>query len=520
MLAKIYRNILAYRLPILAGIFIGTSYIPFPPWALAFALVPLWIFWTDQTRVAPIWWSGWITQYVLTMIGFNWVAHTIHEFGQMPWPVAALALALYCAFANLHVPLAGVLWFGLKKLFRLGPTAAFFLLPATYIFTEMSYPMIFEWHLGYPLYPTGWPIFQIAEWIGFRGLSVLVVLSNAFLFFIFQRRVRRGLLVKGLALWAVIFLFLNGLGWTLSRQLETPDRMTSALIVQANIGNLDKLEQERSGDVRSRVLQRYLDLTRQGLSGGQPTFAVWPETAYPHLLNEPYLSTHAFAFRLKTFLQENNLALITGGYGYDDATQVTYNSLYLLNSDGSAASPPYSKTYLLAFGEYIPGASLIPQFKTWLPQVGQFGRGQGPQIRHFDTFKVGPTICYEGLFADVSRELALQGAQILINLTNDSWYGTWEQPYQHLYMTLARSVELRRPILRSTNTGISTVALASGEILAQSPLHEEWYHLYELPYLESPPTTLFMSWGFYFPWVVILGLLAAALGRKKFESSR
>ena len=77
---------------------------------------------------------------------------------------------------------------------------------------------------------------------------------------------------------------------------------------------------------------------------------------------------------------------------------------------------------------------------------------------------MGPQICYEGLFDWFGRALANEGAQVIMNITNDSWYGTWEEPFQHGYMTLARAVEVRRPLVRSTNTGLSSVALASGEI--------------------------------------------------------
>ncbi len=93
------------------------------------------------------------------------------------------------------------------------------------------------------------------------------------------------------------------------------------------------------------------------------------------------------------------------------------------------------------------------------------------------------------------------------NLTNDAWYGAWQQPYQHLYMTLARAVEVRRPLVRSTNTGISASVLGSGEILEQSPTNEEWYSVYEIPYATTPPDTLFMTTG---PWLVP-SILALAL---------
>ncbi len=119
---------------------------------------------------------------------------------------------------------------------------------------------------------------------------------------------------------------------------------------------------------------------------------------------------------------------------------------------------------LLAFGEYIPGERLFPGLRDWLPPIGEFAPGPGPTtLLKLDGYRMGPQICYESLFPQFVRSLSMLGAQFIVNATNDSWYGTWQEPYQHMYMTLARGVEFRRPVLRVTNTGISTVALAAAK---------------------------------------------------------
>jgi len=127
--------------------------------------------------------------------------------------------------------------------------------------------------------------------------------------------------------------------------------------------------------------------------------------------------------------------------------------------------PHYSKTILLAFGEYIPGEQIFPEIRDWLPETGHFARGSGPtSLLNWNGYKMGAQICYESLFPGFSRSLAELGAQFIVNATNDSWYGTWQEPYQHMYMTLARGVEFRRPVLRVTNTGVSTVSLLRGNL--------------------------------------------------------
>jgi apolipoprotein N-acyltransferase len=201
------------------------------------------------------------------------------------------------------------------------------------------------------------------------------------------------------------------------------------------------------------------------------------------------------------------LALITGAYSIDPATQYITNSLFVLDQQGEIVPPHYSKSILLAFGEYIPGEKMFPQIRNWLPAIGQFAAGNGPTtLLKLGDYKIGPQICYESIFPDFTRRLSNLGAQFIVNATNDSWYGTWQEPYQHMYMTLARAVEFRRPLLRATNTGISTVVLASGEILERSPMHQEWASAYRVPYLKNPPTTFYQRWFWLMPSILWISL--------------
>ena len=137
-----------------------------------------------------------------------------------------------------------------------------------------------------------------------------------------------------------------------------------------------------------------------------------------------------------------------------------------------------------------------------------------------ERFQDGPQICYESLFPKFARSLSDLGAQFTVNATNDSWYGTWQEPYQHMYMTLARGVEFRRPVLRATNTGISTVSLASGEVLEMSPMNQAWTKLYHVPYITKPGSTFYQEWFYLVPvllWsalFILLGWACIATGGK------
>jgi apolipoprotein N-acyltransferase len=121
------------------------------------------------------------------------------------------------------------------------------------------------------------------------------------------------------------------------------------------------------------------------------------------------------------------------------------------------------------------------------------------------------------LFAYFSRDLANLGADVIVNVTNDSWYGAWQQPYQHFYMTLARGVEFRRPVLRVTNTGISSASLASGKILQRSPIYEQWADVYQIPYLKNPPPTFYQQHFYLLPillWITFFSLIILAWQRR------
>jgi apolipoprotein N-acyltransferase len=219
---------------------------------------------------------------------------------------------------------------------------------------------------------------------------------------------------------------------------------------------------------------------------------------------------------LRVFLRRHSLALVTGARGYEEAAGKRTNAFFVFDENGEATGPPYDKTTLLAFGEYLPGASRFPALKRWFPFTADFARGKGPKVKPIHGLTLGPQICYEGLFPGFSRTLADQGAQLFVNVTNDSWFGTWAEPYQHLTMTLARGIEFRRPVIRATNTGISTVMLADGTILDRSPLHREWSHTYDVPCRKEPPTTFYQAYGYRLvPAILILAMgTLLAMGRR------
>ncbi|GAB4253832.1 MAG: apolipoprotein N-acyltransferase [Methylomicrobium sp.] len=502
-----------WLLPVVSGVLIGTSYIPFPPWASLFCFVPLWLFWHEQTRLTPVLIGGFLTSFIYTLIGFNWVTYTLHEFAQVNWFVAGIGMVLFALFGHWFVPVAGWLWFVGRRFFGWSETVSFAQMAMLTAVCEFGLPMLFKWNFGYSWFAAGLPLYQWAEFVGFSGLSLVTIMLNWPLALAWRRRhARRGQQLFGAVV--LLFVLLNVSGVWLKNRLPEPDASFKTLLVQANIGNMEKQALEHGKGFQTEILKKYLTVTESGLEAHSEVavdFVMWSETSFPSLLGGTYNESY-YARVLSAYLRERNVAMITGAYAKDASSGLVTNSLFALDRNGTVLEPHYSKTLLLALGEYIPGEKTFPWLRDLLPMVGNFAEGPGPTVLlGLNGFRIGPQVCYESLFPEFSKGLADMGAQFIVNATNDSWYGTWQEPYQHLYMTLARAVEFRRPVVRVTNTGISTVALASGEVLDRSPLDRVWAGLYIVPYMKEPAATFYQRFFWLAPGIWVAAWFALTI---------
>jgi apolipoprotein N-acyltransferase len=422
-----------------------------------------------------------------------------HEHGGLPYWASVIALLLFASFHSFYIPVVGGLVWMVRK--RLHP-APHLLLVVTALLTvlgEMHLTSIFPWHFGYTWLWAQWPAYHLAEFVGFQTLSGLSIVANVLTYFFFVRHDRPFVeRARPVAALLVIFLILNGLGLWRYRTLPETDARARVLIVQANIGNQEKLAAHAGSGYRREIVSRFVELTSEGLAAAtEPIdFILWPETAFPYRIGD-HLLYRPPVRELREWIESIQVPLVTGAYYEDPRTEDVSNSIYIIGRDGLPRDTPYRKQQLLAFGEYNPISEWLPFTAGWFPAVANFARGAGPEVKQLDHLRLGTQICYEGLFPRFSYEPARLGAQLLVNVTNDSWYGPYSEPYQHLYMTLARAIEVRRPLIRSTNTGISTVVLADGRVLERSPLYKPWYGVYDIPFLREPRATIYQLW----PWL-------------------
>jgi apolipoprotein N-acyltransferase len=323
----------------------------------------------------------------------------------------------------------------------------------------------------------------------------------------------------------VAFLCLIGwsYGWLRSdfiqQQISQSQRSLQAAAIQANIGDFDKLASERGvRGAAARVIQTFIELSDQANQlNPRPQVLIWPETSYPSTFRSPHSSTETqMDQEIENYSRKIDLPLLFGGY--DRFQNKDFNAFFFLSPRGDLQI--YRKNILLLFGEYIPGADRIDWIRDTFPQVGNFGRGEGPQVIPIHTQKsnhqdnvvyAGPIICYEALFPNYVIEAARKGSEFIINITNDSWFGAWGEPQLHLALTTFRSIETRLPMIRSTNTGISALVTADGEITHATQINRPEVMNVLIP-LTSPIPTLIKTWGDWFgPTSFALGWLGIGL---------
>lgn len=507
-------------LALISGLLIGTSYIPYPPWAIAFCYLPLWwavLLASESKNLKTIFFLGWISQFVLTLLGFNWIYFTAREFGYLNVPVSLAALVLFASFIHIYIPLALVAATYLKRKFQLKTSAFIFTMALSHILFERVWPSIFEWNLGYTLLWIKSPLAQLSDVVGFWGLSALIFIFQAIMLYCLTTRKTEP--KRSRYTFSATFCILIGLyiiGVAKYKTSSTTDSQVKVTVVQANISNEEKLQAEKGYDYQPFVFNSYFDATQAELAkiNNETDLIIWPETALPVALDKVYHhkpSQQSILNQVRVWQK----TLVTGAYSQDTYKRdhmgnlIIRNSVFFLNPEGEVAAP-YFKTDLLIFGEYMPFGQEAPFLYKLFPFVGVYERGPGPVRKAIplngNELMLGPQICYESLNPGFSRGLAKIGTEIFFNVTNDSWFGDWAEPYQHMIMTLARGLENRRPLIRSTNTGISTIILANGDILEQSPIYKKWAHTYTVPYTKNPPLTFYSKYGYWdwALWVLIL----------------
>jgi len=461
---------------VLSGVMLTAS---FPPGRLDgaawFALVPLLVAIPGQApgqafRLGLV--AG-LTHY-LTLI--YWVVVVLEHYGGLHLIISLVLWLLLCLYLSLYPALFACLASWVKDSRYAACSMAGLWVGLEYVraWALSGFPWCLLGHTQY----THPMLIQISDTVGAYGLSFLIVLSNGVIYTVlFSRRPSlKGVLGRWewplLAVLWVITLAYGHYRLTESEAEEKGQRSVRVAIIQGNI------EQSMKWDPgnQEKTIRTYYVLSHEAMAAGA-ALIVWPETAVPLFFQEEGF----LGKKVREVARNTRADLVFGSPAYvrEGAARRYYNRAYHLSPDGTT-SGHYDKVHLVPFGEYVPLKRFFPFVHRLVAAAGDFASGQRVAPIPVAGLPSGILICFEVIFPELARAHTLHGAEILINLTNDAWFGMTSAPYQHLATAVFRAVENRRPMIRAANTGFSAFIDAAGRIRTVGGLFHEDVLVYDL----------------------------------------
>jgi len=455
---------------------------------------------------------GFLTGAVSSLVLVYWTSITVIQFGGLPTGVGIAAMVLLClALAGFPSVFA---WLLAAWARAFGP-AAVLAAPLAWVAVELvraRTALHFPWCLlGYSQ-STNLHVIQIARYGAVYAVSALVCGVSAVAAYVAlePRAARRRRAVLA-AVAAVALVYGHG-AWRLGQPENVVGQVRVGL-VQASVLQGDKWDPDKAWD----NIDRHVALTRQAAAQGA-RLVVWPESAVPFYFD----SSPPVAVQLRELVRTQRVALL---FGNDDreagAERRVWVGAKMLDPAGRLVYR-YHKVRLVPFGEYVPFQSLFTVggrvAAKLVKQVSDFTPGDGFPVGEVDGHRLGVFICYEAIFPDVVRQFAAGGAELLVNVTNDGWYGRTSAPHQHLAMAALRAVENGKYLVRAANTGITAVVDTHGRIVARTELFDQTALVRDVPWVAG--TTFYARHGDLFAWACLAATAALAAAAWKGSRSR
>lgn len=457
----------------------------FPPLRLGFlaywSVIPLLVLLENKTPAESFRW-GYIAGFFLSVLTLYWIF----------WPTIPGAIAtmlihpLYYAVFAYAVSVARRAW------------SQGYLILVPFFWTAIEYVKSLG-EVGFPWVTLGYTqsyylqLIQFAAVTSVYGVSFWVLCLNVVFMLMWKHRIERRWLVGCAAVLAILFIapYLYGLAVIPSpakadepagREVfhQYPTNELRVAVVQGNVDPYMKWDKE----FVEQNFEIYERLTRECISH-EPELIVWPETATPTWL----LHNLEKLTRVRDLVKELDVPLLTGTPDYkflSEKEYKTYNAAILI-SPGQEEIPKYAKMHLVPFGERVPWEDDFPWLQKWISRFemgeGNFSPGEAIELfsvrrKNSDltngaaTVRLVTLICFESFFPDQAREYIRRGADLLVVITNDGWFGP-TMPYGHARMSIFRAIENRISVVRSANTGISMTIDPYGRVGSESALNEE-----------------------------------------------
>lgn len=473
-----------------------------------------------QLRLQPATpWQGFLLAYVCGIVWYAgtcyWIFDTMREYGGLSTPMALLVLFLFCCYLGLYHGLFGLL----VSLLALGRDyrRALVVSPFLWVAVELARTRItgFPWNLLGVAQINNISLCRIATWTGVYGISFEIVLVNVAVAaaFLIPKSKRSAMLIAALAAAAVLQA-----GRLVNPPASSTDR--SAVLVQQNV----PVVADWNPTYFEQTVNDLVQLTAgavQNNSTPRRDLVVWPESPAPFFTNDP-----RFRDRLSQLARQTNSWIVAGSIGSDGATPNTegpvFNSAAVINPKGEWTAR-YDKVHLVPFGEYLPFPSLFSFAGGLTKEVGQFEHGTSRQALNAGDERLGIFICYESIFPDEVRQSAAQGAELLVNISNDGWYGDSGAYAQHLNQTRMRAIENGRWLLSATDTGVTAAIDPWGRVASSIPRKKRAALVAH--YSLSSVTTFYTRHGDWFAYacaIISIGALFERFtlaNRKKVDTS-
>ena len=436
----------------------------FPKSELAFlawiALVPLMIVIALRPAPARAFLLGWAAGTVFFYGSCYWLTYSMIHYGGLPRVVAYLLLIPGALVVGVF---PGVFAFLLALAVKHWGRWAVLLAPMFWAALEWMRLIVTGqlWNaLGYSqaYHPT---FIRPAIWGGVYAVSLIIVAINTAIVIAITLRGTRPIAAS------VLIVLLAALTIRISPLFKTyVDSSTKAPVTVVALQPNVPMDLEKSNEEMDELRERHWSMTTDALKNlpndNSPRFVIWPESP----MNFTYASDRTFQEQLGSFTRQNHTSLLFNSLE-PTLTNGFYNSALLINEDGRLIAQ-YDKIRLMPFGEYVPLPQWLPGASLITGLVGDFTPGDKYTVMPFGNYRAGTFICIESAYPYIARRLTSEGADVLINISNDGYLGPTAVMRQHLANAVFRAVENGRPVLRVTNTGISARINAGGEIEDQT----------------------------------------------------
>lgn len=446
-------------------------------------------------------------------ISLYWIFIAMHTYGDIPLWGSLLGIFLAVLLMALFPAVTAML----AALFSERGPPLWIVFPLIWVVSDFARTVIplggFPWSSLAYTQKSFLPLLQSLDVTGIYGITFLVIFSNAIVgecFLSLKNKTRFPL--KPVLFFSLIFIATFVYGQVRLRQVRHDIEGRRTLKVSMIQGNIPQ-EQKWLEEKIDEIIVRHVFLSEEALKE-KPALVVWPEAAYPAAISPEN--------KVLPNLASFPIPLLIGVVSYDGVVPAIwppspqdientgfhlYNSAVLVKTGGLVADR-YDKQHLVPMGEYVPLKGVFGSLNQIVPSMSSFTPGNKLNLMDIGLspatpLRFGVTICYEDLFPSISRTFTRNGADFLVNLTNDAWYEYSSAVFQHFDFSRFRAIENRRAMVRATNTGVTGFFSPAGDVIKEAPLFKELILTAEIPV--GGLTSFYTHYGDIFVWLCVVG---------------